>query len=226
MEHKYELHYLSYTDYSTYLVNAVVSKNNIGVATLDIWAFSMVLEIYQKYCEENNYLYQKKDGATPLTRISKHEAQLLGYTYTRLVQECVIEGIKHVSNGSKGFDMYFLKSIGKEENEKKIRSDLTSTFGLSDVLVDKLLFIVRFANDNHDLIKGCKNFISLYNKGRFPTDPEALDYWESYISENTYFGSLLKVLFNIKKGYESQAEESTESVDALFDMDFSALLGA
>ena len=34
------------------------------------------------------------------------------------------------------------------------------------------------------------------------------------------------LLFNIKQGYETQAEESSESVDALFDMDFSALLGA
>ena len=177
----------------------------------------MILEVYQQYSKDNNYIYQKKDGATPLTRISKHEAQLLGYTYTRLVQEFVIEGIKHVSNGSKGFDMYFLKSIGKEENEKKIRSDLTSTFGLSNILVDKLLFIVRFANDNHDLIKGCKNFISLYNKGRFPADTEALDHWEEYISNNTYFGSLLKVLFNIKQGYATQAEDDYQELESLFD---------
>lgn len=28
--HKYQLHYLSYEDYSNFLINAVVAKNNIG----------------------------------------------------------------------------------------------------------------------------------------------------------------------------------------------------
>ena len=28
--HKYKLHYLSYKDYSSFLINAVVAKNNIG----------------------------------------------------------------------------------------------------------------------------------------------------------------------------------------------------
>ena len=28
--HKYKLHYLSYKDYSNFLINAVVAKNNIG----------------------------------------------------------------------------------------------------------------------------------------------------------------------------------------------------
>lgn len=214
--HKYQLHYLSYDDYSNYLINAVVAKNNIGVATLDIWAFSMMLEVYQQYCLDNKYVYQKKDVATSLTRISPHEARLLGYTYTRLVQEMVIEGIKHTSNGSKDFDVYFLKSIGKQENEKKIRSDLSKVFGLSNELIDKLLFIIRFSEDNNDLSKACRNFISLYNKGRFPADSEALDYWEEYISGNTYFGSLLRSLFDIKQTYQEQAQDDFEELENLF----------
>lgn len=215
--HKYQLHYLSYKDYSNFLINAVVAKNNIGVSTLDIWSFSMILEVYQQYCKDNNYTYQKKDVTTALTRITPHEAQLLGYTYTRLVQEMVIEGIKHTENGSKDFDIYFLKSIGKMENEKKIRSDLSSVFGLSQSLIDKLLFIIRFAEDNNDLSKACRNFISMYNKGRFPADDEALNYWEEYIANNTYFGSLLKVLFDIKQSYQTQAEDDFQDIESLFN---------
>lgn len=177
----------------------------------------MLLEVYKQYCIDNNNVYKKKDRATPLTQISDHDIQLLGYTYTRLVQEMVVEGIKHTSNGSKDFDIYFLKSIGKTENEKKIRNDLTGMFGLSNMLVDKLLFIIRFAEDNHDLAKACRNFISLYNKGRFPADPEALDYWEKYISETTYFGSLLKPLFDIKNANQEAYEESEDSLDSLFN---------
>lgn len=217
VEHEYKLYDLPYEQYSSFIVNAVVAKNNIGVSTLDIWAFSMLLEVYKQYCIDNNNVYKKKDRATPLTQISDHDIQLLGYTYTRLVQEMVVEGIKHTSNGSKDFDIYFLKSIGKTENEKKIRNDLTGMFGLSNMLVDKLLFIIRFAEDNHDLAKACRNFISLYNKGRFPADPEALDYWEKYISETTYFGSLLKPLFDIKNANQEAYEEGEDSLDSLFN---------
>lgn len=217
VKHSYKLHYLSYEDYSDFLINAVVAKNNIGVATLDIWAFSMILEVYQQYCKDNNYTYQKRDIPSSMVRITPHEAKLLGYTYTRLVQEMVIEGIKHTQNGSKDFDMYFLKSIGKLENEKKIRRDLSGIFGLDNSLIDKLFFIIRFAEDNYDLSKACRNFISLYNKGRFPSDSEALDHWEEYISSNTYFGSLLKPLFDIKQAYQDKIEDDFQDLENMFE---------
>ena len=38
-----------------------------------------------------------------------------------LVQEKVIEGVKHVKNGSKDFEIYYLKEIVKDSNVKKIR---------------------------------------------------------------------------------------------------------
>lgn len=177
----------------------------------------MILEVYQQYCKDNNYTYQKRDIPSSMVRINSHEAKLLGYTYTRLVQEMVIEGIKHTQNGSKDFDMYFLKSIGKLENEKKIRRDLSGIFGLDNSLIDKLFFIIRFAEDNYDLSKACRNFISLYNKGRFPLDSEALDHWEEYISNNTYFGSLLKPLFDIKQAYQDKIENDFQDLESMFE---------
>lgn len=75
-------------------------------------------------------------------------------------------------------------------------------YGVSSQLIDKLFFIVRFAQDNKDMLKACQNFFSLYNKGRFPADSMALDTWSDDIVENTHFGSQLVELFNIKKEFE------------------------
>ena len=76
-------------------------------------------------------------------------------------------------------------------------------YDLPSQLIDKLLFIVRFAQDNHDMLKACQNFFSLYNKGRFPMDSTALDYWSNDIVEHTHFGSQLRELFEIKKQFEN-----------------------
>lgn len=183
----------------------------------------MIVESYQAFCVQNNYRYEKKVGTTSLTPVSDDEARLLVYTYTRLVQEMVIEGVKHVKNGSKDFDMYFLKNIGDKQHERKIRKDLSQIFGLSSTMIDKLLFIIRFAEDHHDLSKACRNFLSLYNKGRQPANRDALDYWEDFIAHNTYFGKLLLPLFDIKESYISQYEEALDDIDSLFSDDEDSL---
>ena len=151
-----------------------------------------------------------------MVRISDQEANLLGHTYTRLVQERVIEGIKHVKNGSKDFEIYYLKEIVKEANVKKIRFQLINDYNLSEQMVNKLMFVIKFSEDNHNLIKGCKNFISLYNKGNSPANDEALNYWEDFISNNTYFGSLLKPLLNIKSDFIQSKSNDKMLLDNLF----------
>lgn len=152
-----------------------------------------------------------------MVRISDQEANLLGHTYTRLVQERVIEGIKHVQNGSKDFEIYYLKEIVKEANIKKIRFQLMNEFDLSEQMVNKLMFIIKFSQDNNNLIKGCKNFISLYNKGNSPANSDSLNYWENFIVDNTYFGSLLKPLLNISKQFKSKVESDSQTLENLFN---------
>lgn len=218
-DHVYKLHLITTKQYSHFLNNAVTAKGNIGVASLDIWAFSMIVEVYQQYCIDNNYRYQKKNGVAALTTVTPSEAKLLVYTYTRLVQEMVIEGVKHVKNGSKDFDMYFLKNIGDPKHERKIRQDMNKLFGLSSAMVDKLLFIIRFAEDNNDMSKACRNFLSMYNKGRSPKDSEALDYWEDYISQSTYFGKLLQPLFEIKLRYMDKYKNNLDTLAAVATTD-------
>lgn len=66
------------------------------------------------------------------------------------------------------------------------------------------------------LLKACRNFISKYNKGRQPLDTDALDYWEEYIANNTYFGSLLKPIFDIKTSYQKDIELQTEKLEVIY----------
>ena len=76
-----------------------------------------------------------------------------------------------------------------------------------------------YTEDNNNLLKACRNFISKYNKGRQPLDTDALDYWEEYIANNTYFGSLLKPIFDIKTSYQQDIEVQTEKLSNLFNSD-------
>lgn len=221
VEHKYKVYYVTWQDYYNFLINACVAKGNIGLSTLDIWAFSSMLEVYQQYGDDNNWLYKKKGENIPMVKLTPMEYKELGYIYTRLVQEMVVEGIKHTSNGSKDFDIYFLKSIGTKANERKIRKDLRQIFGVDNALIDKLLFIIRFSKDNNDLIKASQNVISLYNKGKFPYDSEALDNWEESLINSTYFGSLVKPLFDIRTKNIQTLESNVQKLETIMSEDFS-----
>lgn len=176
-----------------------------------------MVECYQAYCIENNYSYKINQHSIHLPKVTDQEAKLLVHIYTRLVQENVIESVKHKTNGSKGFEIYYLNNIGEKSNEKQIRKDLTQDLGLSSAMVDKLLIIIRFAKDNNNLPKACRNFLSLYNKGRSPLNKDALDYWESFIVENSYFGNLIKPLYDIKLKFEETYSNNLDSLDDLLN---------
>lgn len=210
--HVYKLHYISNEQYKKFLLNASVAKGAIGSATLDSWVWSMMLECYRSYYQENNGVYYKGDSKVGMCYISKEDANLLGWVYTVLLQEYVVMGIKHVQNGSKDFEIYTLREIGRQANETKIRQQLKTKYNLTDDLVNKLVYVVRWAEDNNNLLKGCRNFVSLYNKGTFPYNPDALNHWEEYIVDNTYFGSLLRPLFDIKNTTEDTVATTEEDL--------------
>lgn len=175
----------------------------------------MVLEMYQVLFKENKGIYTKGTDKSSMTTITPEEASLLQFTYTVLLQEYVVMGIKHVKNGSKDFEIYLLKEIGKQVNESKVRSQLRTKYKLSDILINKLFYIIRFSEDNHDLVKACRNFVSLYNKGSFPVNTEALDYWEKEIALNTYFGNLLTPMFEIKQASPSVQVSASDLLKSL-----------
>lgn len=209
-DHTYKLHFISHKDYKKGLLNSSLCKGSIGQATIDSWVWSMLLECYQAYYDQNQGVYQKRESKSVMARLTEQESTLLGWIYVVLLQEFVVMGIKHVQNGSKDFEIYSLTQVGVKSNENKIRQQLKARFGLSDELINKFLYVVRFAEDNNDLIKGCKNFVSMYNKGTFPANTDVLDYWKQFIVDNTYFGSLLKPLFELNINKDNSKEESLD----------------
>lgn len=188
-------------------------------ATLGIWTFSTLLNLYKAYWETNKGLYVKKDRKIPLVQITDPEIARLEFEFIRLTQELVINGIKHVQNGSADFAPYSLNNIGDKKYEKLVRHQLLTKYGLSSQLIDKLFFIIRFAQDNNDMLKACQNFFSLYNKGRFPMDSTALDHWSNDIVEHTHFGSQFKELFEIKQQFENTMIDEEQFLSELLNSD-------
>lgn len=207
--------------YCQFLLNSSIAKKNIGSATLDIWALTIILQCYQQYCKINNFKYVKKGNVvtTLRTEITEEDLLYLSYVYTLLVQDRVIEAIKHVEEGSASFQMYFLSEMPKGNNFKLISNQLRKDFNIPDVYIKKLINVVAFAHDCK-LLKASRNFISIHNKGRFPQDMEPFELWKDFIHDHSYFGQLMTPLFEIRRNIESitiQAkEESSAELEDLF----------
>jgi hypothetical protein len=207
--------------YQRYLCNAAVAKANIGPATLDIWACTAVMQCYKMFCEQNNYKYAANGKDVALQPLNNAEFKMFSFAYTLLVQEKVIEAIKHAKNGSKDFEMFFLNNMVLTSNHDVIKRELSKPiYNMSPTDINKLLFIISWAS-HCGVLKACKNFISLYNKGRIPVDSEQLDKWEDFIADNTYFGSLVQPLFQIRKRFEA----SCNAIDEDFEISYANVAG-
>lgn len=157
------------------------------------------------------------------TEITDEDLLYLSYVYTLLVQDRVIEAIKHVEEGSASFKMYFLSEMPKGNNFKLISNQLRKDFNIPDVYIKKLINVVAFAHDCK-LLKASRNFISIHNKGRFPQDMEPFELWKDFIHDHSYFGQLMTPLFQIRRNIESvneqaQAESSAELAELFSEID-------
>ena len=126
----------------------------------------------------------------------------ISFVYALLVQDRIIEGVKHVESGSASFNMYFLTEMPK--NFKKISSQLRKEFNVPGEIVNKLINVVAFASDS-GLLKASRNFLSIHNKGRYPADPTDFENWKDFINQHSYFGQLVDPLFQIlyRKSYRA-----------------------
>lgn len=212
-KHQYKLHKVSsvfgyeenggaVTNYPQYLLNASVAKGNIGPATIDIWALTAVLQTYKAYCiANNNRLIVDGVDKGPLTQVlSDQDISLITFIYTVVVQEQVVEGIKHVTGGSSNFGMYYLDNLSKRENRQMVTETLHQQYGMSKQHINKLLYVVNIA-DAHGFLSACKSFITKYNKGKLPVKErlDNLNKWESFIQSSTFFGELVQPLFELNQ---------------------------
>lgn len=155
-------------------------------------------------------------------RLNDDDINYLSHIYTRLVQERVVEGIKHVTGGSTAFQIYFLDNITKPANQEIVKQQLENDFDVPPIMIAKLLNVIEYCSYDKSLLTACRSFIKKYNKGKLPrleADIVSLNIWESFIQENTYFGSLVKPLFDVQKQInELQLEAGNASEYSLSDL--------
>ena len=197
--------------YPQYLINSASNKSAIGPATIDGWLIKLLFQMYNALFDKNNGKVLDNNGKVishMKFKLTNHEINLLSFIYIKLIQSRVVEGIKHYSGGTAGFQMYYLKNITKPEYIDLVKKELEYEFKLNKILISKLLDVIEYANYDNSLLKACQLFVSKYNKGKLPKEPEILDYWESQIQEYTYFGSLVKPLFDIEKRIKELGTQS------------------
>lgn len=202
-------------NYPQYIFNAQLAKGNIGPATIDMWALYMVFECYMAYCQENDFKHYSKDGKFlgKITQVlTPASMKLLSFKQTELVQGNVIEAVKHMEGGSSAFKKYFLDGMTDHNNIDVVRKELTLPYeqGGYNMRVEDanlMLYVVNWAKQSQ-LLKAVKNFITKYNKGKLPANSEALDMWEDFIQANTFFGSLIQAIFDIKRNVEEKTIEA------------------
>lgn len=222
-KHIYQLYEISnvfdksgtlYKNYPQFLLNSSIAKGNIGSATIDIWALKGVLQWYQAYGIKNNWNRIDENGEIIerlAHRVNEYDLKYLPYVYTRLVQERVIEAIKHLTGGSSQFQMYYLDNITSDKNLPVVQKQLEKDFDVSRHQIGRLLGVIAFAIANEDALRAIKNFISKYNKGKMPADPVPLNRWEVDIQQSTYFGSLITPLFEINQAIQKATMKQVES---------------
>lgn len=170
----------------------------------------MVFECYIAYCKQfdfKHYVNGKYVGL--ITQVlTESDKKLLSFKQTELVQGAVIEAVKHMEGGSSAFKKYFLNGMTDPQNIEIVRKELTTPYdqgGYNMTMDDanRMLYVVQWAKESQ-MLKGVKNFITKYNKGTLPENTEALDMWEDFVQANTYFGGLVKEVFDIKKNIEEE----------------------
>ena len=155
--------------------------------------------VFKKYIEP----WFKKSAAAPKMLDSVMLNQIC-YVYTRLVEEYVINAIKHMEGGSAHFKMYYLANMTASENLKIVTDKLIKEFNLSPKAAYAMTDIVEWSKQN-GVMKAVKSFISLYNKGtqgNFADNPEFKELFQ-YISKFTFFGSLVKELYNLTDEFQN-----------------------
>ena len=201
--------------YSQFLINAAIAKANVGSATSDIWALYAIIQMYQAMCKTKDteeagvfakYIapWFKKSPAAPKS-ISVMMLNQISYVYTRLVEEYVINAIKHMEGGSAHFQMYYLANMTTQENLKLVTDKLTKEFGLHPKAAHALTDIVEWAKQ-YGVLESIKAFIALYNKGNQPDySKDSIKDLFPLIAKFTFFGSLVNKLYELKDEY-SKAE--------------------
>lgn len=216
--------------YITYLNNARVAKAAIGPATNDGWVFAMIMELALHVSKTSKGKYERKGAIERIPVINEEDFKTLTFTYIRGLQDFVITGVKHNSNGSKGFELLYLRNFCKQENGKDIQKILSDNLELDHLQISKMFKIIYWASST-GILDACKAFLRIYNKGVFPRDPDILAYLEeheSFIQRNTHFGRLVQPVYDVIdqiKTNRKEAFQKSQELSVNFEDEMKKILG-
>ncbi len=170
-----------------------------------------------------------KGKQLPIIPITQEEFKKFTFVYNRGLQDFVMNSVKHDEGGGKNFDLLYLHNFAKPENQKPLFNILSDNLGLSKNEIAKLFSLITWCSKS-GVLSGCKSFLRIYNKGIFPTKPEAVAFLkehESFIQQNTFFGELVKPMYDIVNQISANrtkvAVKQAETLDS-FEAEMAALL--
>lgn len=126
----FKYHTILREDFANLLAYSAIAKGKVGIATIELWQFHLAAEIF---------MYK---GV-----ISKEEMDLFQFTFSRIVQDTVVEGIKHVEGGASGYDVYSLKNI--EDNQEIVRQLLVDCFNFTTDNANTYVECCFYAKEKH-----------------------------------------------------------------------------
>lgn len=196
----FAFHMISRKKFSEFLANAAIAKAKVGIGTVDLWKFHAAAE----------WLYV--DG-----EISREDLDYQQFLFSSIVQNTVIEGIKHVSTGSSGYDIFALATIG--EHEDIARTVLKDNLNVRKEMVDLFVYISMEANDNvysKTVSRLPNGGMSSYLANLTPYLTNMSDLYKEGISYcrilKPYWKPLLKAVDNISSVDQEEEEYSSDMV--------------
>jgi len=113
---------ISKDNFSNLFASAAIAKNDVGPGTIDLWKFHISCE-YLNICDAITDVQMRK----------------MMFTFSMIVQDYIVRGIKHVDGGSSNYNIYNLRHL----KEKDVLIDLQKTFYLNE---EEAMLFVKIAD--------------------------------------------------------------------------------
>lgn len=196
--------------YIDLLCNSASAKSAVGPGTNNAWEAGMLFELYYGMLQENHPdTVVKWAGNNSKLRIQLTKSLLssIDHISTQANEVFVINAIKHTIGGAMQYQKFMLGTIGKntKSNDEVVKS-IVNELGYSRTEALRIVQLATWATQNGAL-DNIKAFLRMFNKGereRFDgrvvsfNDEETFK-WFELIVKHTFFGSMIKPVFDIYK---------------------------
>ena len=227
---KYELYYVPIypkhpgdNAYMEFLCSSAMAKNAVGPGTNDAWVFYMLVQLYYGLACDNDpksYVPWERKRKVQL-RIKEEDLSTYDHIYTMVLENRVINAIKHVSGGASSHAVFYLKNMTKDDKSvKKVIESIENDLGYSREIAVSICRIVNWAV-NTNALEMCNKFLRMHNKGALVDLGDAdIQMWFKHIVDYTFFGGMLSPIFTIygqSQGLIPLGENAENSMSEVMD---------